>query len=386
MTIAVIAAGVALWHELPHMRAELMPITGSVAAPRTLYPNGPGTDGGGDVSTQHGRRLLANRKGPVSDISQVPAEGGWINSLPLDLNALQRQNKVVLIDFWAYTCINCIRSNEFSEELWQRYKDHGLVVIGVHSLEFEVGRSPANILAAVERQGLTYPILTDGDMVVWGEFNNHYWPAKYLIDPHGDIVFHQFGEGDYAHEEQVVRGQLKKAGYKLPDYGPPDPPVKLMPVQRSQTPELYAGPEFVRAPYGNHQQPGDGVTTDFKLPEGELAPDRIYLGGQWHGHNDYMQSEASGTIALNYQAQAAYVVLATAGGKRTLTVTLDGKPVPPGFRGKDLRLQDGRTVMTVDEPRLYWPIANHAPYGRHTIRFQVPAGVRLYSFTFGTYQ
>src|SRR5699024_10645115 len=128
------------------------------------------------------------------------------------------------------------------------------------------------------------------------------------------------------------------------------------------------------------------ITTAFKMPDGDLSPGRIYLGGSWQGHKDYVQSGSHGVIALNYQAQAAYVVLGSDGTSHTVAVTLDGKPVPKPFRGKDLHLRDGETVMDVASPRLYWPINNHAPYGRHTIRFQVPAGVRLYSFTFGSYQ
>lgn len=392
LAIAAALVAVALYsYGMPAAYAGLFSRIDNTPAPPTLYPGASSdtftaTSNASTTDTQASVHTLANRNGPVANISRVPVQGGWINSLPLDLKPLQKQNKIVLIDFWAYTCINCIRANAFSEELWNRYKHHGLVVIGVHSLEFDVGSSPINILAAVKRQGLTYPILTDGHRLVWQAFHNRYWPAAYLIDPQGKIVFHHFGEGDYAHEEQVVRQQLQKAGYELPDYGPPNPQVKLIPARRAQTPELYAGPGFLRRPYGNSKQPQSGVTTDFKLPRGDLAHDRIYLAGSWHGDHDYVQSTSSGTIALNYRAQSAYVVLASDGKQRTVTVTLDGKPVPAAFRGKDLHLRNGQTVMTVDTPRLYWPINNHAPYGRHTIRLKVPTGVRLYSFTFGTYQ
>lgn len=330
--------------------------------------------------------LLSNRSAPVADIDQVPVQGGWINSRPLNLQALQKRNKVVLVEFWAYSCINCIRANAFTQLLWQRYKDHGLVVVGVHSLEFKFGGKPANILAAVKRQGLTYPILTDGHMRVWRAFHNRYWPAKYLFNAQGKLVYHHFGEGGYEHEEKVIRRQLRRAGYDLPEDKPLNPETQLLPARRAQTPELYAGPGFMRRPYGNDKQPQAGVTTTFELPTGELTPGHIYLGGRWRGHSDYVQSKSPGTFALNYRAQAAYVVMAAADGPLTVTVTLDGAPVPPDFRGKDLRLHHGQTVMHVDEPRLYWPIDNQAPYGRHTIQFHVPAGIRLYSFTFGTYQ
>lgn len=382
-TAVFVAVGIAImWVciALPAAHAQ----TPSLLAPTTASPTHHHIT---PASSEHASSyLVSDRDGPVADISQVPVQGGWINSLPLNLNTLAQRNKVVLVEFWAYSCINCIRANAFTQQLWQRYKDHGLVVIGVHSLEFKFGGSPENILAAVKRQGLTYPILTDGHMRVWRAFNNRYWPAKYLFNAHGELVYHHFGEGNYAHEQQIIRQQLRQAGYELPDYGPLNPDVQLLPARRPQTPELYAGPTFMRRPYGNDKQPQTGVTTHFELPDDELEPDRIYLGGDWRGHDDYVQSTSPGTIALNYQAQAAYVVLASSGQPRTVTVTLDGAPVPPQFRGKDIHMRDGHTVMTVDAPRLYWPINNHAPYGRHTIRLHVPAGVRLYAFTFGTYQ
>lgn len=140
-----------------------------------------------------------------------------------------------------------------------------------------------------------------------------------------------------------------------------------------------------RDPAQRRQQPEAGKTTDFHIPA-KLGEDRIYLGGQWQRSDEYHQSAGPGVIGLNYIAQAPYVVLDTAGGAKKVEVTLDGKPVPPAYRGIDITASDGKTWMNVTEPRLYWPIDNRAPYGRHTIRFKVPAGVRLYSFTFGAYQ
>lgn len=378
-----VAAGAYAYVTLPVVRYYLMPVTGSTPAPSSLLPAGNAqTDPAKHADPP---RIFSNREHEVKSIDQVPPEGGWINSRPLDLKKLEAQGKVILVDFWTYTCINCIRANPFDEVYWNRYKDHGLVIIGVASPEFAIEGVPKNVLIGVEREGLTYPILTDAKMAVWNNFGNHFWPGKYLIDPHGNIVYHKFGEGDYEHEEKVIREQLIKAGHTdLPPDRPLDPKLDLIPADRTQTPELYAGPGFLRRPLGNSKQPEQGGTTNFTLPA-TLDPDRIYLGGEWRGAHDYVESKNDGIIGLNYIAQAAYVVLDTAGGPKHVEVTLDGKPVPPQFRGSDITVADGRTYITVTEPRLYWPIANRAPYGRHTIRFKVPAGVRLYSFTFGTY-
>lgn len=329
--------------------------------------------------------LFGNHEHAVPSIEQVPAEGGWINSGPLDLQKLEKAGNVILVDFWTYTCINCIRANPFDEVYWHRYKDHGLVIVGVASPEFKIEGVPRNVLIGVQREGLTYPILMDARMKVWRKFGNHFWPGKYLINPQGEIVYTKFGEGNYEEEERVIRQQLKKAGHTdLPPDQPLAPKRDLIPVNKKVSPELYAGPGFLRKPLGNKQKPENGKVIDFNMPQ-TLKPDRIYLDGQWRGDDGYDDSVGAGVIGLNYLANAPYVVLDTAGGDKQVEVTLDGKPLPANYRGQDIKVKNGKTWMDVNQPRLYWPIANHAPYGRHTIRFKVPAGVHLYSFTFGVY-
>lgn len=174
LVVLVVAFGV-VWEQFPIVRYWLSPVTGSTAAPASFYTDNIAKPS--KATEQAGqKRVLADQNGVVQDIDQVPVEGGWINSQPLDLKQLQKENKVVLIDFWTYTCINCIRADPYTQQLWERYKDHGLVVIGVHSPEFDIEKSPANILAAIKQAGLTYPVLTDGNMAVWRSFGNHTWP------------------------------------------------------------------------------------------------------------------------------------------------------------------------------------------------------------------
>ncbi len=369
---------------IPFVRYILIPITGGTKAPDTLEAESP------KISlSDYNKRLLANQQQKVPTIEQVPEQNGWINygpqSVKTVLKDLQKQNKVVLIDFWTYSCINCVRATPYTKELWDRYKDHGLMIIGVHSPEFDFERNPKNILAAVKRAGITYPVLTDADKKVWKAFGNHFWPGKYLIDPRGIIIYKQFGEGDYAHEEQVIRKTLEKFGAKLPDYGPTSTFLEPF-FNKTQTPELYAGPGFIRRAYGNYEQPKQNQTIDFKLPT-TIQADRIYLQGSWLGSNDYVQSITPGAIVLKYSASAPYIVLTLANENKseTVDVLVDGKPVPEKLRGKDITVRDGKTIMMIDEPRLYYPIAENAPYGEHTIRFNVPVGIRFYSFTFGVY-
>ncbi|HET7306383.1 MAG TPA: redoxin domain-containing protein [Gammaproteobacteria bacterium] len=385
IVVALVAAGALAYATIPVVRYYLMPIAGATPAPKSLLGSSNKEKTAGPAVNAE-KRLFANRKQLVPTIQQVPAEGGWINSGPLNLQQLEKQGKVILIDFWTYSCINCIRANPFDEIYWQRYKDHGLVIIGVASPEFQFEGVPENVLIGVKREGLSYPILMDAHMQVWRNFGNHFWPGKYLVNPAGEIVYHKFGEGDYEHEEQVIRHQLELAGHKdLPPDEPLDPKLDLIPSGQPQTGELYAGPGFLRQSLGNSTQPETGKTLTFHMPA-QLGEDEIYLDGRWKGTHDYVESVGAGKIGLNYLAQAPYVVMDTGGGAKRIEVTLDGKPVPPQFRGTDIEFKNGKTWMTVNEPRLYWPIANRAPYGRHTIRFIVPDGVRLYSFTFGTYQ
>lgn len=374
--IALLTLALLSYLFIPVVRYYLIPLTGGTKAPQFAQaPSAtkerlfvPGT--------------LANKTEVVSTIAQVPVEGGWINTAPLDLKELQQQGKFILIDFWTYTCINCIRATPYTQELWERYKDHGLVVIGVHSPEFAVEKDPKNIFTAIKKAGITYPVLTDGNMKVWREFGNHFWPGKYLINPAGIVIYTQFGEGNYEHEEEVIRTQLEKAGHSLPDYGPTT--KFLEPVSKDVTPELYAGPGFIRKPYGNKERPEINKVVTFTLPS-TLQRDAIYLDGSWLGMHDYVESKSNGKIVLKYLANAPYIVLDAPDKELELEVLLNNQPIPQQLRGKDSIERNGKTVMRINEPRLYYPIADTAPYEENTITFITPAGLRFYAFTFGAY-
>lgn len=375
--VIIIAIVVAIYFSVPLVRYLALPITGSTKAPSLSFGTSKPSP-----SKQFVAGTLANATQVVNTIAEVPEEGGWINTSPLDLKALQQQNKVILIDFWTYTCINCIRATPYTEELWKRYKDYGLVVIGVHSPEFSVERNPANILKAVKQLGITYPVLTDADHLVWNAFGNHFWPAIYVISPKGEIVYTKFGEGHYANEEDALRRALEKAGWKLPLYGPPT--KFLTPLHTQQTEELYAGLGFVRRSFGNPNQPALGQVVSFKLPMA-IDQDRIYLSGQWKGDYDYIESESPGEILLKYLASTPYVVLGPANEAVMVVVRWDGKSVPKQYQGSDIKTVNGKTIIRVDSPRLYYPLNSKAPYGTHKIEFSVPKGLRLWSFTFGSY-
>ncbi|MCH9770348.1 MAG: redoxin domain-containing protein [Gammaproteobacteria bacterium] len=387
--LVIIVVAVLAYFFIPAVRYFLIPITGSVQAPKFSEPMAKLK-----TMTHEAKKMpasnklfavgrLGNANKVVDSISQVPEEGGWINTAPLDIQALQKEKKVILIDFWTYSCINCIRATPYSEELWKRYKDYGLVVIGVHAPEFHFEHIPANIFKAVKAAGISYPVLTDGNMKVWKSFNNFTWPAKYVISPNGKVIYTQFGEGSYGREEQVIRKALEAAGWKLPPYKPTS--VFLNLDGRAQTEELYIGAGRLRKPLGNEQTPAVGESDNFQLPD-SIAADKVYLKGQWLGQNDDMQSQGPGEIVLKYTASTPYIVMGPASKPVNVIVTWDGKPVPKDIAGRDIKYNaNGQSYIVVDMPRLYFSLSPKAPYGTHVIRFITPAGLRAYSFTFGSY-
>ncbi len=378
----IVAIFATAYYFVPVIRYYLIPLTRGTQAPKSLL-----TKKASSVSSQTSNQagsILANETGSVPSIDQVSEQGGWINSLPLHFPDIYEQKRCILIDFWTYSCINCIRATPYTQELWDRYKDYGLVVIGVHSPEFGFEKKPSNILEAIKKAHITYPVWTDADKRIWNEFGNHFWPGKYLIDPSNTIIYTQFGEGGYNEEDKAVRRALIKAGWSPPAYGPT---AKFLEPSNAQvTPELYAGIKFLRKPFGNQEQPKLDSVITFNLP-GKIQQDAIYLQGAWFGAHDYVESRSHGSIVLNYLANAPYIVLSSneKNEPHEIDVLLDGKPVPAGFQGKDIVVKNGKTRMVIDMPRLYYPLADKAPYGRHVITFHVDSGVRLYSFTFGVY-
>ncbi len=144
-------------------------------------------------------------------------EGGkWVNSEPLVLSELMSQKKVVLVDFWTYSCINCQRTLPYLKQWWSKYKDKGLVIVGVHAPEFEFEKKTENVASAMEKYGVSWPVVQDNEMKIWRAYANRYWPAKYLVTPpNGEIVYTHFGEGEYEETEMVIRSELEKLGYDL---------------------------------------------------------------------------------------------------------------------------------------------------------------------------
>lgn len=277
----------------------------------------------------------------------------WINSPPLTLNQLR--GKVVLIDFWTYSCINCLRTIPYLKSWDETYKDKGLVIIGVHTPEFEFEKDLSNVKDAVERLGIKYPVALDNNYETWKAYHNQYWPAHYLIDQNGNIVMVHFGEGAYVETENAIRVLLNLS-----------PLMKAEPVAtlQPQTKETYLG--LKRANSYNSQMvliPHKEATYSYT---GSLSADQIGLKGRWKVEDEYIEAIGNNSqIDLNFLGKQVYLVLA---GKSTtaLKVSLDGQ-VTRSFQ--------------VETDRKY-DIVNTS-YGRHNLSLTVPEGIKAYVFTFG---
>jgi cytochrome c biogenesis protein CcdA/thiol-disulfide isomerase/thioredoxin len=331
------------------------------------------------------KTIVLNQTIDVPDSAQPDFSGAtaWINSAPLTLESLR--GKVVLVDFWTYSCINCLRTLPYIKAWNEKYKASGLVIIGVHTPEFPFEKDEANVRKAVKDLGVVYPVPMDNDYKIWRSFNNEYWPADYFIDATGKIRFHHFGEGAYEESEQWIRTLLKEA-----NQGPVPETVTHIAASGTeaapdsddvQSPETYVG--YARAQ--DFASPGGLNQED---PQLYRAPASLKLNqwafdGQWKDEDQVATSLAADTgISFRFHARDLHLVLgpATDGKAVRFRVTVDGH-APGADHGVDTNAE-GYGVVTED--RLYQLIRQRGSIQDRTFRieFLVP-GVRAYSFTFG---
>ncbi len=321
--------------------------------------------------------------------SSLPVEGtlppltgatGWLNTAPLSPASLK--GKVIVVDFWTYSCINCLRSLPYIKAWAAKYKDHGLVVIGVHAPEFAFERDPENVRKAVHDLGVTYPVALDSNLAIWQAFHNEYWPAHYFIDAQGRIRAHHFGEGDYGASERVIQQLLREAGNSDVPGGIVDPNASgaLTAADASDmlSPETYIGYDrsehFASGPFT------PDVASDYRTTAA-LTLNQWGLGGHWTiGAQRAVLGRAPGKIVFRFHARDLHLVLGPGTTPVHFRVTLDGKP-PGNAHGVD---SDAAGNGTVTGERLYQLIRQRGAIADHTfaIEFFDP-GVKAYSFTFG---
>jgi len=329
-------------------------------------------------------------------------EGEWLNSPPLKLRELR--GRVVLVDFWDYTCVNCLRTLPYLREWHRRYAgsasilaaDHGLVVIGVHAPEFSFAHDRTNVERAVRAEGLEYPVALDNEYRTWHAFANRCWPAKYLIDARGYIRYVHLGEGQYRETEEAIQRLLGEAGVTAPLPAPIEPlPASDRPgaVCFPATPELYLG--YGRGRLGNEAGYAADQVADY-APAAARRADVAYLEGPWFAGRELIAAcplpGRESRLRVRYTAGEVNLVmgppdlgdLRVAGRetRATLVVRQDGRPLPVDDRGADVIALGGETVIEVSEPRMYRLVRNRQPVTRELEIWTRTPGIEVYAFTF----
>ena len=355
-----------LRYGLPAAALALISVAAVLVAART----DPARLGGRSADPQ--RLPVGNQAGPLDGAN------GWINSPPLGPADLA--GKVVVYDFWTYSCINCVRTLPHLRTWHDRYVRDGAVIVGVHSPEFDFEHSRANVEAAVRRLGVTWPVAIDNDKRIWDDFRVSYWPTKYVADREGRIRYNHIGEGGYQETEDVLRSLLgvDPASPRAASSAAGDDSTAPVPAAPSITPETYLG--TARGTAGARP----GLIT---YPEpGPLATGECRLAGPWGAEQQKVTAAAAGAaIVLSYRAREVNVVMTPPrGGAVDVQVEVDGGPLPPALRTDDTVVDStGATIVRVDHDGLYRLVLSPAVEAR-TVRLTArQPEVSAFAFTFG---
>ena len=378
-------------------------------SPTEVVSAGPAVSASTDVVTEDD---LLNTTHPLEGTLAPEVTGieSWIGSDPVTLASLQ--GKIVLVDFWTYSCINCIRTLPFILEWQEKYEPLGLRIIGVHTPEFEFEKDAENVRAAVEQFGIDYPVALDNDAMTWDAFGVTAWPAKYLIDAEGVIRYAEVGEGGYVAVEQTIRHWLRQAGIDVssvpfePEDYHLDPEIdragRVGDRELARTREIYAGYRYnlpfhrfpPPRPWVLYEQYYEGLDTDVSfedVPEHENQ--RLYIQGLWHvGPESLTHARATEDfedyLTIKYNAKTVNAVLGhDGGGPYQVRITLDGIPLSPDDADTDVRFDDmGNSYLEVDESRMYRLIRTKE-YEQHELQLSSNSDrFELFTFTFGAYE
>ncbi|MBT8242535.1 MAG: redoxin domain-containing protein [Nitrosopumilus sp.] len=305
----------------------------------------------------------------------------YLNITPEELSK-KMEDKVILYDIWTYSCINCIRTLPYITAWDDKYSDEGLLIIGIHSPEFEFEKDPENVKMAIEKHGISYPVVMDNDMETWKAFENRYWPRKYIADHEGYIRYDHIGEGGYQESEKVIQKLLEERSMALGiQMASTSSLVDIEEFQHTvfRTPELYFGFKFAqnRNQLGSDEGFQPGSIVSYSEPE-NIALHKFYPIGNWKNYDDSMELVSEvGSIKLLYNAKEVNIVTEN---NAELEIFLDGKPLPGEYAGKDII--NGNTLK-VSEAGLY-NIINSDTSSSHVLEINVQGpGFQIFTFTFG---
>jgi len=306
---------------------------------------------------------------------------GYINTLPEELQN-KIHNHVVLYDIWTYSCINCVRTLPFITAWDEKYSDQGLLIIGIHTPEFEFEKDIENVKLAVKKYGIHYPVILDNDRKIWNAFENNYWPRKYIADQEGYIRYDHIGEGGYQETEKIIQDLLKERNESLGlNTSSTKEFVKVDEFESSwlRTPELYFGYDFVsgRNQLGSPEgfKPNQDVT--YSIPESKQLHS-FYLDGTWKNLSGSMKLVSnSGSIVVPYSGQEVNIVTS---GDADLKIRIDGKDIDPSIYGKDL---GDKGQIHVHEPGLYNIVKTNSSENHTLELFVETPGFEIFTFTFG---
>jgi thiol-disulfide isomerase/thioredoxin len=357
-------------HQITGHQPKFAPANGSAAC-------------GSSATAVHPAARSASQAILLSDARELKALGEapefmeterWFNTprdRPLTLGSLR--GRVVLVDFWTYTCINCIRTLPYLKAWNAAYNKEGLTIVGVETPEFAFERDAANVAGAIAQFGLRYPVVQDNEMGTWNAYGNQYWPADYLIDASGQVRYTSFGEGDYPQTETAIRALLAEAGY---DVGAKSHPTGVIVPSQQATPETYLGTARAQ---GWVNGPKPGLHDYGSSPPAGLGLNDFAYTGTWKIGDQPAQAVANAGIDLEFQAKDVYLVLSSPGERPlAVRVLLDGRPISPAAAGADVH----QATVTVRRQRLYTLVSLPRDQ-RHHLSLRLAPGVTGYAFTFG---
>lgn len=309
---------------------------------------------------------------------EIVNPSGFVNTDEITIGELVGE-KIILVDFMTYSCINCQRTFPYLVAWYEKYKDEGLEIVAIHTPEFAFEKVIDNVRKAMEENGITYPVVLDNDYATWRAFENRYWPRKYLIDIHGNIVYDHIGEGAYEETERKIQELLRERGEVLGIDSPLEGGLATDAISdqdnSARSPETYFG--SLRNEYLVNGIAGKSGMQTFTPPTVALA-NRLYLGGEWSIGGEYSEAVSDAKVIYRFNAREVYIVAEAEGGG-TIEVYQDGELVTQKEKGESVS-ENG--VVEVGESRLYKLIKNERG-GEHVLELRVSPGVRLFAFTFG---